>query len=148
MPNNDMLVNIEYLRERANVSYEEAEKLLEQYDGNVMRALVELEHQGRIYSQPHSGGQAQDDWRQYGQNESDGVKKTRSFFQKALRSHVVIEKKGEDGKERTVANVPVPVAAVFAVAAPWLTVASAGLGFATGHTVKIAKEDDSEQKPE
>ena len=43
MMNNEMIQNIEYLREKANVSYEEATELLENNNGDVMHAMIELD---------------------------------------------------------------------------------------------------------
>lgn len=145
MMNNDMLASIEYLRERADVSYEDAEKLLETYDGNVMRALVELEHQGRVYGQATVDAAPKCDTKQRDYRDCEGMKKTRSFFENAMKTRLIVEKKDED-KANLVANLPVPVAVAVAVCAPWLTVATAGLAVVTGHNVRIEKEETSEKK--
>lgn len=138
----DMLRNIEYLREKADVSYEEASDLLTRYDGNVMRVLVELEHQGRVYAQPapEQTGRAQSQQQQQQQECSAAKEKATSFINKALATKLVVEKKNEDGEKDTVLNVNVPLAAGIAIAAPWLTLAAAGLAFVTGHNVKIERE--------
>ncbi|MBO7711104.1 MAG: hypothetical protein J6S83_11590 [Lachnospiraceae bacterium] len=44
----DKLEKIERLRERANVSYEEAREALEQADGDLLDAIVLLEKQGKV----------------------------------------------------------------------------------------------------
>ncbi|MDR2505293.1 MAG: hypothetical protein LBD16_04220 [Oscillospiraceae bacterium] len=46
--NQELLEKIEYLRENADVGYEEALTLLERYDGDMTRVLVELERGNRI----------------------------------------------------------------------------------------------------
>lgn len=138
MTNQEMLNNIEYLRERANVTYEEAEQLLNQFDGNVMRALVELEKQGRVYDQ---AGEASGRTKQENTPVDEGMKKAKAFFAKAMNTHLVIEQKDGDNPKK-VADVPVPLAVVGALAAPWLAVAAAGIGFATGHTAKVENEED------
>ncbi len=48
MNRNYTLEDVETLRAKAHISYEEAVSLLEKYDGDVARALVELEKRGRI----------------------------------------------------------------------------------------------------
>ena len=93
MTNNDMLANIEYLREKANVSYEEAEQLLEAHNGNVMRVLVELEHQGRVFSKEGTAAEPKQNWSQYDQKHNDGMRKMKSFVQKAIQTRLVVEKK-------------------------------------------------------
>ncbi|MCX5780648.1 MAG: DUF4342 domain-containing protein [Firmicutes bacterium] len=53
------LESIEILRERANVSYEEARAALEACDGNVVDALVYLEKQNKLKPPPrNTGGQS------------------------------------------------------------------------------------------
>lgn len=141
MTNKEMLDNIEYLRERANVTYEEAEQLLNQYDGNVMRVLIELEKQGRVYGYAQYEGEASGDTKADNNPVDEGMKKAKSFFQNAMNTHLVIEQKSGD-KQKKVAELPVPIAVIGAIAAPWLAVAAAGIGFATGHTAKVEKEDD------
>lgn len=151
MMNDDMLRNIDYLREKANVSYEEAADLLERYEGNVMRVLVELERQGRVYSQPTVEDAGYTTQSTHQSNANEAKEKATSFINKAFQTRLVVEKKNEDGKKETVANLSVPFAAVVAVAAPWLTVATAGIAMVTGHNVKIEKEktepeDKTEEK--
>ena len=144
MMNNDMLANIEYLREKADVSYEEAERLLEQHDGNVMRVLVELEQQGRVYAQPH-GGHDRTSEQQHRDNFDEAKEKATSFINKAFQTHLVVERKNENGEKETVANLNLPFAAGVTIVAPWLTLATAGIAAVTGHSVKIEKEKTEDQ---
>lgn len=141
MTNNDMLANIEYLREKANISYEEAEQLLEANDGNVMRVLVELEREGRVYTQ---GGTAKHDWRQYDEKAEKNCeatkKRTRTFVRGALRTKLLIEKQGDEEKN-VAAAVPLPFAVAFALGAPWVTVATAGVVLATGYNLRLEKDE-------
>lgn len=147
MMNNDMLANIEYLREKADVSYEEAEQLLEQYDGNVMRVLVELERQGRVYPQPGACGEPRRSWEQQDKaKDCDGMKKTKSFLHKAMNTRLVVEKKQDDGERDMLANIPVPFAVIGAVCAPWLTVGTAVVAFATGHSARIKRDEDKKDE--
>lgn len=144
MMNNDMLKNIDYLREKADVSYEEAETLLERYDGNVMRVLVELERQGRVFQNPnaeynHSGQQFQNDL-------NDAKEKASSFFDKALHTRLVVEKKDDDGKKETIANLNLPFAAGMAIVAPWVAVGSAAIAFATGHNIKFKADKKKDEE--
>lgn len=144
MTNQDMLTSIEYLREKANVSYEEAAELLERYDGNVMRVLVELEHQGKVYAQPAAGERKESTQAQYEQHAREAKQKAGAFWDKAMKTRIVVEKKGENGEKETIANVNAPFVAGAAIVAPWLAVATAGAAFLTGHNVKITQEKDDE----
>ncbi len=49
------LEQVEKLRERANISYDEAKKALEETDGDILEAVINLEKQQRIQA-PASGG--------------------------------------------------------------------------------------------
>ena len=40
---------IKYLRNRANISYEEASKLINKYDGDMVKILCELENEGKLF---------------------------------------------------------------------------------------------------
>lgn len=138
MNNDDMLRNIEYLREKADVSYEEAAKLLEQYDGNVMRALVELERQGRVFSQGSTPEQGRQEAEQ-ARKSAECKEKTTGFINRAFQHHLVVES-GSGGERTTVADLSVPYCVGAAVVAPWLAVASAGLAFVCGYRVRIKKK--------
>lgn len=50
------LEKVEKLREYANISYDEAKKALENADGDILQALIDLERQGKVQS-PKGGGQ-------------------------------------------------------------------------------------------
>ena len=140
MMNNEMIQNIEYLREKANVSYKEAIELLQNNNGDVMRAIIELEKQGRLYSQPDDCGKAQDE-RQFhdGLNEAKG--KAKSFLNKAKKTRLVIERKNQHGEKETIANVSALVAGCVTVFAPHITIAAALIALVTGHQVKVERND-------
>lgn len=48
------LEKVEKLRQRANVSYEEAKAALEECDWDMLEAIVLLEHQGKVKAEPGS----------------------------------------------------------------------------------------------
>lgn len=146
MYNTELLANIEYLREKANVSYEEAERLLNENGGNVMRVLVELERQGQVYSQASGNAETVHHAEQAKKTSiHDETKKVKPFIKQAMATRLVVKKKREDGKQDMVANVPVPFAILFALCAPWLTIATAVVAFATGYNVNV---DKAEEAPE
>lgn len=141
--NDDMLRNIEYLREKADVSYEEAATLLERFDGNVMRVLVELERQGRVYSQAGAGETASpqqepDPTPHAAANEAK--EKATSFINKAFEHRLVVERENKEGGKETVANLNVPFFLGATVVAPHLMIASAALTFVCGYRVKLKRE--------
>lgn len=139
--NNDMLRNIEYLREKADVSYEEAATLLDQFDGNVMRVLVELERQGKVYAT----GNTQNTTKQKTQTTTNNEHKEKatSFINRAFAQHLVVES-GKGDKKKTVVDLSVPYCIGAAVVAPHLTVASVALAFICGYRVKLKKDKTAE----
>lgn len=146
MMNDDMLRNIEYLREKADVSYEEAGTLLERFDGNVMRVLVELERQGRVYPQGH--GETE---RGYTAPPPPPINETRekaqSMFNKAFQHHIIVEK-GTGKNKSVIADLSAPYVAGATVVAPWLTAASVGIMFACGYKVRWRKEGTNVEMPD
>ena len=152
MNNDDMLRNIEYLREKADVSYEQAALLLEEFDGNVMRVLVELERQGSVY--PPAGAQEQTHHTppqfshdSAGKPPKDVKRQASNFISQALQHHVVVES-GKGEKKKTIANLSAPFVVGAAALAPHIAVASAGLMFALGYRVKVEKRPSGGPMPE
>lgn len=140
--NNDMLQNIEYLREKANVSYEEAGQLLEQFDGNVMSAIVELEKRGRLYSQKASGNAQSENAEKWQKEANEAKNKASSFFKEVGKTRLVIEKRRGDGEMETIANVSAPLAAGVTIFAPYITLAATAVGLASGYQVKVEKNGE------
>ncbi len=141
----NMLRDIEYLREKADITYEEAAALLEENGGDVVRALMALEQQGKLRdrdAQPQWRAQCHEEWHN---DAREAKEKAKTVLQKALRSRVVIQRKREDGGEETVLNMGVPIVAGAAVMAPWLAVASAAAAVATGCRVKLEKDGGKAQ---
>ncbi len=131
----DMLQKAVTLRERADITYEEAAQLLEKNGGDVVACLVELEKQGRVYGGEHAKMQHNN----YSTQETK--EKVTSFFKEACRTRIVIEKRKENGDRETIANLSAPVAAGITIVAPYLSLAAGVIALATGHQVKVKKEN-------
>lgn len=52
--NPDLLEKVEYLRDKADIGYEEALTLLERFDGDMTRILIELERSNRLKGEPET----------------------------------------------------------------------------------------------
>ncbi len=131
----DILQKTVYLRERADVTYEEALHLLEKNNGDVVASLVELEKQGRVNGGEHAKMQHNNCCTQ------ETKEKVTSFFKEACKTRIVIERRKENGERETVANLNAPVAAGITILAPYLTLAAGALALVTGHQVKVQKEN-------
>ena len=136
----DMLEKANYLREKANVTYEEAMQLLDKNNGDIVASLVELEKQGRLYTQQPDG---RDHANYCHQDVQEARKKAAALFKDACKTRVVIERQNGNGEKETVANVSAPVAAAITVVAPYISLAAGAFALATGHQFKIKKENDA-----
>ncbi len=134
---NDMLEKIEYLRERANVTYDEAANLLEQNGGNAMAVLIQLEKQGRVYGQTTEGNRRDQQSYRHHDHMAEAKQKADSFFKKACKTRIVVEQNSSDGNGKTVLNVSAPIAVGATVFAPYLTLAAGAVALATGHKLKV-----------
>jgi hypothetical protein len=134
----DMLKSADYLRERADVTYEEAMQILTKNDGDVVASLVELEKQGRV-RRADGGEHANMHCNDYRAREAK--EKITSFFKEASKTRIVIEKRKENGDKETIANLSAPVAAGITIVAPYLSLAAGAIALVTGHQVKVKKEN-------
>lgn len=84
MARNYSLEDVETLRTKASISYEDAVALLDKYDGDLARALIELEKRGQL-----SGGEKGTKL-----NMDDVVSRIKALWHKGLTTRVVVERKG------------------------------------------------------
>lgn len=119
MKNNLELIDL--LRERANVSYEDAKTALEACDYDVVEALINLEKNDKIKK-----------------NRQERAKKhesnLKSFFQEVMNIKFIIKKKKD-----IVMNIPLVIAALFALVTLPLFIIFVGVAIITGHKFQIKK---------
>jgi len=140
---------IDYLREKASITYEEALETLERFEGDLASCLVDLERRGRIKPPRKSAG-AGSHYRyeyRYDQNakghdreydrEYDRQPRGKAFVldqesvKQALFSRLVVRK-----DDRVVADLPVAFLLFAVFTAPYLMFASLILIFLLGYRVK------------
>ncbi len=126
--------DIDALRSRANLTYEEAVASLERNDGDVTRCLVELERQGRLNVSPNAQQQDNGTRSQWSPQRPhwDGQRTKRFLFGRLM------VRKGE----RVVVDLPVIFLIFAALAAPWLAVISAALAFGLGYRTSWQRGED------
>lgn len=111
---------IEKLRERANVSYEEAKEALEKCNGDIVDALIYLEKQDKIKPPPKESGAA-GFWA--------GLKR---LIKKCHATRLVISKNNEN-----VVSLPLTVVIIITVIAPPITVVGLLVALFTGYKIRI-----------
>lgn len=118
--------DIELIRRKSGISYEEAVNLLEYHNGNLAKALVDLERNGRInegkgfeYAN-HAGPK--------------GKEKAMSILQKLYRIRLVITNKG-----KTILNVSLLYAIPFTILLPHVSFIALIFVILFGYKIKIDK---------
>ncbi|MDR2506058.1 MAG: DUF4342 domain-containing protein [Oscillospiraceae bacterium] len=132
----DKFEKIEYLRENSDVGYEEASTLLDRYDGDMTRVMVELERANRLR------GPKENPWDNLftrGRDDERGEHRdSDDWFHKALHAKIRVNRNGEK-----LVDVPVVAAGALAVLAPYAAVAGAVGGWLTGCSVSYHTKGDN-----
>lgn len=110
--------DVDELRKRANVSYEDATDALEKCNGNMLEALIYLEKQNKVKT---SEGECGNLFHKIGQIIKKG------------NNTLMIFKKGE----RVVVSLPVTIAVLITVFAPYISLIGVILALFTGHRIRF-----------
>ncbi|MFP4698026.1 MAG: DUF4342 domain-containing protein [Eubacteriales bacterium] len=113
---------IEYLRSKGNISYEEAKHLLEKYDGDVVKALCELEKRGKLSNNK--------------KEESTFMDSLKELFRKGNENRLLIKRKND-----VIANFSINYTIVFIIMAAPLALVSIILVLILGYKIKFKKEN-------
>ncbi len=106
MSRNYSVEDVETLRSKGGVSYEEAIRLLDKYDGDLASALIELEKRGQLHKNSLDGDKIGDF--------------IRGWWNKGMESRVLIDRKG-----RTLVDLPLLVMILLILCAPRAAVVAA-----------------------
>ena len=115
------LTKIDLLRERADLSYEEARRLLESHGGDVVEALIALEREER----PRRG---------FAGRGSELLAELKTMLRAANRTRFRIKQ-----EEKTVLELPVTAGLVGAILAPELAVLGAAAALFTRCTMEVIR---------
>lgn len=120
---------IDLLRKRANINYEEAKKILEKCNGDIVEALIYLENNKKI--------------KKKNKNEcTDKFYNTvKKLVQKGNETKIVARKKGN-----TVLTVPVNIGILFSIFAFPVVLGSLVLALITKHSIRIKKDSGDDLK--
>ncbi|MCB2294187.1 DUF4342 domain-containing protein [Clostridium algoriphilum] len=118
------LEQIDELRKRANVSYEDAKNALEESEGNLIEALIYLEKQNKIKPEktPFS--------------ENKFIRKIKIIIKKGNESKLIIKK-----NDVVVLNLCLTLSVIITVVVPPLVIAALIFALATNHKIRIQKKD-------
>ena len=118
----DMLNKIDVLRERTDISYEEAKRALEAHNGSVVDALITLEKEDKSRRE------------QFHVRGSELVDKVKDLLRKANVNKIRVKQ-----EERTILELPVTAGVVGAVVAPELAILAAVAALITKCTVEVER---------
>ena len=123
------LEQIDELRKRANVSYEDAKNALEQCSGDLIEALVFLEKQNKIKPEMDSSGQ------------NGFLKAIKKLIKKGNETKFIVEK-----HDIVVLNISLTILTILTVVITPLVIAALILALVTNHKIRIQKKnhEDSE----
>lgn len=153
---NYTIEQVDYLREKADVSYEEAVALLEQYQGDLTRCLIDLERKGRIRKGP-AGAKRKDSqfspepgtYSTQGNYQYGGREYRKPFVldwqtvKGYLFSRVVVTK-----RDLVIANLSVIFLLIVLFSAPWLFFFSVLAMFLLGYRVKWQRQAGAKDTPQ
>lgn len=117
------LETIEILRERANVSYEEARAALEKCDGNIVEALIYLEKQDRLKPPPQDAGSQTGFWATLNK-----------YLRTGNETKFVVSKDG-----RTVLDLSLTIVILVTLILPPLTLIGLLAAIFTDHKIRMEK---------
>ena len=128
------LEDVELLRKKSGISYEEAISMLDYHNGDVARALADLEKKGRLKEEGFTRTAEP-------KNEitKNGGSKVLNFIRKLYRTRIKV-KKGET----TIVNLSVLfMALAVLIFSPHLAIVSLLLGLILGYRITIDKDDEA-----
>lgn len=120
---NATLEKIDEVRKRANVSYGVAKEALESCNGDVVEAIIYLENQKKS-----TGTKVKYD----GDKAASFFNKLGELIEKGNRTRIVISR-----NEEVLISIPVTIAILITVLAPYVTVVGLLIALFTGHRVKV-----------
>jgi len=128
------LEQVDELRKRANVTYEDAKNALEQSDGNLIEALIYLEKQNKINPE-----------KKYS---SDCTFSGSKFFEKIKK----IIRKGNETKliikknDVVILNLSITLVIIITAVASPVVIAGLILAFVTNHKIRIQKKNNEDSE--
>lgn len=127
--------DIELLRQKSGLSYQEAVALLDYHNGSLARALIDLEKSGRLKTDENNGKEGTRTMSESGKK-SETKEKALNLLQKLYRSRVKIRK-----GDTNVFNVSVLFAGLCLLLAPHMTIAGVIVSMILGYQFSFTGMD-------
>ena len=121
------LEQIDELRKRANVSYEDAKNALELSQGSLIEALVYLEKQNKIKPEEKPS------------SENQFFKKVKKLIKKGNETKLIVKK-----DDTVVLNICVTLAVIVTIVVPPIVITALILALVTNHKIRIQKKNSED----
>ncbi len=128
--------DIELLRKKSGLSYQEAVALLDYHSGSLARALIDLEKSGRLKTDEESAEKEGTSDMKGNNKKGEAKEKALNLLQKLYRSRVKIRK-----GDTSVINLSVLFAAACLVLAPHMTIAGVIISMILGYQFSFSRMD-------
>ena len=122
------LEQIEMLRKRVQVTYEEAKEAVDRFNGDMVEALVYLERNQKIKSQPENKSECG-----YG-----FVRWIKGLISKGNRTKFQVSK-----YEKPILHIPLTLLVLITIVAPYVTLVGLIIALFTEHSFRFVKPDGS-----
>ena len=119
------LEKIELVKDRTGVSYKEAKEALEEADGSVVDAIIDIEESIDIKSKSR-----------FAEQSAHIIDKLKEAIKKGNVAKIIVKKDDE-----VIMNLPLNVGIVGTVLAPWAAVAGVIAAFGTKCVIELVKDD-------
>ena len=127
--------DIEMLRQKSGLSYQEAVALLDYHNGSPARALIDLEQHGRLHEETQNGKEGKSAM-SGNEKKNETREKTLNFLQKLYRTRVKIRK-----GDTSIFNVSVLFAGICLLFAPHMTIAGIIVSLILGYQFSLTSMD-------
>lgn len=117
---------VDELRKRANVSYQEAVDALEKNNNNLLDALVYLEKGNRIKEEKKCSSSGFISW-------------VKGIIKKGNKIKFIVSK-----NDNNILSIPLTIAVLVTVFAPYITLAGIIIALVTNHSIKFKKDNGEE----
>lgn len=128
----DKLDKLDLLRERLGVSYDEANRVLEETNGDVVEALIKLEKEKK---KTKSEGTE----KVFNVKGQELIEKIKEIIKEGNANKIVIK-----NKEKTLLEIPVTAGVVGLVLFPYITILGGMAALFKEYTLEIDKKEDTE----
>ncbi len=123
---------IDLLKERAQITYSEARDLLEQFDGNVVEALIHLEQHNQTTKPQEPNRRSHHTYH----HNRDGMEKARGFMSNMHKSRFILK-----NDENQLINLPLTIATLFTIITMPISLFLLVGTVLTGYKITIVKHD-------